>query len=203
MTGASPEERQHLRLTDKTQYRYLGQHTGADACANGARDDNANCFEQLKMALKSIGLSKRQVAQTCQLVAAMLHLGNIELTMDRGRDVDAAVVRNVDVLGIVAEFLGVQPSALESTLAYKTKLVNWRRFVLFFLMLMVSLTIGRTLPRHFTLFFFPGTYSLGADGCCCDMPFDCGELPYTMNVIRNRRLLYYSLPPEVALDDMY
>ncbi|KAG6370548.1 hypothetical protein JVT61DRAFT_11337 [Boletus reticuloceps] len=76
------------------------------------------------MALKSVGLSKRHVAQTCQLVAAILHLGNIEFTIDRGRDVDTAVVRNVDVLGIVAEFLGVQPSALETTLAYKTKLVK-------------------------------------------------------------------------------
>ncbi|KAF8546245.1 P-loop containing nucleoside triphosphate hydrolase protein, partial [Imleria badia] len=34
----------------------------------------------------------------------------------------AAVIQNVDIL--VAEFLGVQPPALESTLAYKTKLVK-------------------------------------------------------------------------------
>ncbi|KAG6369413.1 hypothetical protein JVT61DRAFT_14896 [Boletus reticuloceps] len=71
----------------------------------------------LKMALKSVGLSKRHVAQTCQLVAAILHLGNMEFTIDCGRDVDAAVVRNVDVPDIVAKFLGVQPSALETTLA--------------------------------------------------------------------------------------
>ncbi|KAH0831304.1 glycosyltransferase family 2 protein [Lanmaoa asiatica] len=124
MAGASPEERHHLHLVDKTQYRYLGQRAGASARSNGVRDDDANRFEQLKLALKSIGLSKRHVAQTCQLVAAILHLGNLEFTVDRGRDVDAAVVRNVDVLSIVAEFLGVQPPALESTLAYKTKLVK-------------------------------------------------------------------------------
>ncbi|KAG6376469.1 P-loop containing nucleoside triphosphate hydrolase protein [Boletus reticuloceps] len=74
------------------------------------------------MALKSIGLSERHVAQTCQLVAAILHLGNIKFTIGRGHDMDAAVTRNVDVLGIVAELLGVQPSVLETTLAYKTKL---------------------------------------------------------------------------------
>ena len=124
MAGASQEERQHLHLIDKTQYRYLGQRAGTGARSNGVRDDDANRFEQLKLALKSVGLSKRHVAQTCQLVAAILHLGNLEFTIDRGRDLDAAVVRNVDVLGIVAEFLGVQPSALESTLAYKTKLVK-------------------------------------------------------------------------------
>jgi len=124
MAGASPEERHHLHLADKTQYRYLGQRAGTGARSNGVRDDDATRFEQLKLALKSVGLSKRHVAQTCQLLAAILHLGNIEFTVDRGRDVDAAVIRNVDVLGIVAEFLGVQPSALESALSYKTKLLK-------------------------------------------------------------------------------
>ncbi|KAF9236812.1 hypothetical protein BU15DRAFT_49567 [Melanogaster broomeanus] len=33
-------------------------------------------------------------------------------------------LRNVDVLNIVAEFLGVQPSALESALSYKTEMVK-------------------------------------------------------------------------------
>jgi hypothetical protein len=41
---------------------------------------------------------------------------------------DAAVVRDMEILVIVSEFLGVQPSALESTpsrrVAYKTKLVK-------------------------------------------------------------------------------
>jgi chitin synthase len=34
-------------------------------------------------------LSKRHVAQTCQLVAAILHLGNLEFTIDRHRNEDA------------------------------------------------------------------------------------------------------------------
>ncbi|KAF8872468.1 glycosyltransferase family 2 protein [Infundibulicybe gibba] len=38
--------------------------------------------------------------------------------------VDAAVVRNTDVLDIVSDFLGVSPSTLESALSYKTKLVK-------------------------------------------------------------------------------
>ncbi|KAG1818874.1 glycosyltransferase family 2 protein [Suillus variegatus] len=117
VAGATQEERQHLHLLDKTQYRYLARQIGV-------RDDDANRFEQLKVALKTIGLSKRHVAQTCQLLAAILHLGNLEFTVDRGRDVDAAVVRNTDVLGIVAEFLGVQAGALEGAMSYKTKLVK-------------------------------------------------------------------------------
>ncbi|KAI9452577.1 P-loop containing nucleoside triphosphate hydrolase protein [Boletus coccyginus] len=126
MASASLEEHHHLHLTSKTQYCYLGQCAGTSARSNGVRDDDATRFEQLKLALKSMGLSKRHVAQTYQLLAAtsILHLGNIEFTVDRGRDVDATIVRNVDVLDIVAEFLGVQPSTLESTLSYRTKLVK-------------------------------------------------------------------------------
>ncbi|KAG6371428.1 P-loop containing nucleoside triphosphate hydrolase protein [Boletus reticuloceps] len=117
-----PCSRIHHRI--KTQYQYLGHHTSTGTCTNGLHDDDANCFEQLKMALKSVGLSKRHVAQTCQLVAAILHLSNIKFTIDHSCDMDAAVAHNVDVLGIVAEFLSIQPPALESMLAYKTKLVK-------------------------------------------------------------------------------
>jgi chitin synthase len=34
------------------------------------------------LTLKNVGFSKRHVAQTCQLIAAILHLGNLEFTVD-------------------------------------------------------------------------------------------------------------------------
>ncbi|KAF9048289.1 glycosyltransferase family 2 protein [Hymenopellis radicata] len=124
VAGASAEESQHLHLLDKNTYRYLGQRVAPARPAAGAKDNDAIRFDQLKLALKTIGFSKRHVAQTCQLVAAILHLGNLEFTIDRHRNEDAAVVRNLDVLAIVADFLGVQPSDLESALSYRTKLVK-------------------------------------------------------------------------------
>ncbi|KAF7319245.1 Glycosyltransferase family 2 protein [Mycena chlorophos] len=123
VAGASPEERQHLHLLDKTTYRYLGQHRTAPA-PNARPNDDALRFEQLKVALKTIGFSKRHVAQTCQLIAAILHLGNLEFTIDRHRNEDAAVVRNTDVCEIVADFLGIHAQDLESSLSLKTKLVK-------------------------------------------------------------------------------
>lgn len=124
VAGASPEERQHLHLLDKTAYRYLGHRGPPAGRQNAGRDDDAVRFEQLKMALKNVGISKRHVAQTCQLVAAILHLGNLDFTIDRSRNEDAAVVRNVEVLDVVADFLGVAPAALESALSYKTKMLK-------------------------------------------------------------------------------
>lgn len=123
VAGASLEERQHMHINDKANYRYLGQRSVPSRGIQG-RDDDAVRFEQLKMALKNVGFSKRHVAQTCQLIAAILHLGNLEFTIDRHRNEDAAVVRNTDILDIVSDFLGVQPGALEATLSYRTKLVK-------------------------------------------------------------------------------
>ncbi|KAI6014867.1 P-loop containing nucleoside triphosphate hydrolase protein [Pisolithus microcarpus] len=96
----------------------------AGAHPNAIRADDAHQFEQLKVALKTIGLSKRHAIQACQVVTAILHLGNLEFTINHSRDVDAAVMHNVDTLALVAESLGVQPSALENALSYKTKLVK-------------------------------------------------------------------------------
>ncbi|KAI6013105.1 P-loop containing nucleoside triphosphate hydrolase protein [Pisolithus microcarpus] len=79
---------------------------------------------ELKVALKTIGLSKQHAIQACQVVAAILHLGNLEFTIDCLRDVDTAVMCNIDTLALIAESLGVQPSALENALSYKTKLVK-------------------------------------------------------------------------------
>lgn len=123
MSGASQEERQHMHLNEKATYRYLAQRT-IPAKSGQGREEDAVRFDQLKNALKNVGFSKRHVAQTCQLIAAILHLGNLEFTIDRHRNEDAAVVRNLDVLEIVAEFLGVQASALEVALTYRTRLVK-------------------------------------------------------------------------------
>ena len=105
-------------------YQYLGPRGTTSTRTNEGRDDDGLWFDQLKIALKTIGFSKRHVAQTCQLVAAILHLGNLKFTIDRHRNEDAAVVRNTDLLDIVADFLGIQPAALEAALSYKTKMLK-------------------------------------------------------------------------------
>jgi chitin synthase len=55
-------------------------------------DNNAQWFNQLKLTLKNVGFSKCHVAQTCQLKAAILHLGNLKFTVDRECDVDVILM---------------------------------------------------------------------------------------------------------------
>ncbi|KAF8978607.1 hypothetical protein BGZ46_006282 [Entomortierella lignicola] len=122
LAGATVEEKTHLRLTDG-QFHYL-----SSASLNRNRtlpgvDDVAD-FANLKTALKVLGFQKKQVGQIFQLLAAVLHLGNLTFMEDTTHANDACVVKNVDTLIFVADILGVDPNALQNTLTYKTKLIK-------------------------------------------------------------------------------
>ncbi|RIA90569.1 glycosyltransferase family 2 protein [Glomus cerebriforme] len=121
IAGTSQEERTHLHLADATQYRYLNIPKGTRV----PNVDDTNNFNELKQALKSLGFHKKHVAQMFQLLAAILHLGNIQFAQDpNNKQKEAAFVRNQEVLDLVADFLGVDPQALENVLTYKTKLIK-------------------------------------------------------------------------------
>ncbi|KAF9084999.1 hypothetical protein BGX23_010053 [Mortierella sp. AD031] len=123
LAGATIEEKTHLRLTDGMAFHYL-----SPASLNRNRTlaglDDAEEFGKLKNALKVLGFQKKQVAQIFQLLAAVLHLGNLTFMEDTSHTNDACVVRNVDSLIFVADILGVDPNALQNTLTYKTKMIK-------------------------------------------------------------------------------
>ncbi|CAD6888596.1 unnamed protein product [Tilletia controversa] len=121
VAGASAEEKEFLKITDASTFRYLGQNSRA--WKDTAHED-AISFGRLKSAFKNIGLTKRQVASICQVLAAILHLGNLEFYQDRHRTQDSASVRNPELLATVAEFLGIETKSLEESLTYKTKMIK-------------------------------------------------------------------------------
>ncbi|KDN52499.1 glycosyltransferase family 2 protein [Tilletiaria anomala UBC 951] len=119
IAGASAEEKEFLHLGDG-EFNYLG---GGRAHKEAIKEDSAR-FQRLKQAFKNIGLSKRQVASICQVLAAILHLGNVEFYQDRHRTQDSASVRNPEVLYLIAAFLGIQAKDLEDSLTYRTKMIK-------------------------------------------------------------------------------
>jgi chitin synthase len=149
VAGASPEERQHLHLLDKGVYRYLGSQSSIGTRVNTIREEDANKFDQFKVALKTIGLSERHVAQTCQLVAAIFHLGNLEFMVNRSRNEDAAVVRNIDILKIVADFWAFNRTLLK-LLSLTRRSSSRRNYARCSLTQMVHPTTEMTSPKRFT-----------------------------------------------------
>ncbi|GAA5998220.1 uncharacterized protein JCM10292_001051 [Rhodotorula paludigena] len=120
VAGASPDERQHLHFSSSSSFRYLAQSRSSAASVQS----DAVRFAQLKEAFKAVGFPKKAVASVCQVLAAILHLGNIDFHMDRNRNADSAVVKNAHVLELAAEFLGVDSTDLESALVNKSTLVG-------------------------------------------------------------------------------
>ncbi|KAF9159743.1 hypothetical protein DFQ26_006217 [Actinomortierella ambigua] len=121
LQGATTEEKTHLHLND-SPFHYLSSRASTRAL-QGAED--AVEFTNLKTALKVLGFQKRQVAQIFQVLAAILHLGNLVFMEDTTTNTnDACVVRNIDTLILVSDILGVDPNALQNTLTYKTKMIK-------------------------------------------------------------------------------
>lgn len=117
VSGVKGEEKSHLKLGEVHEYRYLQCRVRRTGVEDKQR------FDQLKQAFRTVGLSTRLVAQVCQLLAAILHIGNLQFSSDRGLE-EGAVVVNHDVLATVAEFLGVSSESLAELFAFKTILVR-------------------------------------------------------------------------------
>ena len=117
VSGVGGEEKTHLKLGSVEGYRYLQCRVRRQGSDDRAR------FEQLKQAFKLVGLSTRLVAQVCQLLAVILHIGNLQFSAG-GDTHEGVVVTNPDVLAIVAEFLGVSEEDLAELFSFKTVLVR-------------------------------------------------------------------------------
>jgi chitin synthase len=149
LAGTSEAEKEHLGLKNNAhhrhsgdissksthkRWRYLGHPTQLKVGINDAEG-----FSHFKNALRKLEFPRQEIAEICQVLAAILHIGQLEFmnghaTVTGGEDSGAmeggdqvVVVRNKDVLGIVAAFLGVPIDALETSLGYRTKILSKER----------------------------------------------------------------------------
>ncbi|KAI9293616.1 hypothetical protein K502DRAFT_366558 [Neoconidiobolus thromboides FSU 785] len=121
LAGTSADERAHFHLMqESSHYNYL----------RGTRVQVSNSqlsseFKALKAAMRTLGFNPKFQSQVFQLLAAILHLGNINFENPAHHTGDdAALIKNTDVLDLVADFLGLHPGTLEGLLTYKTKIIK-------------------------------------------------------------------------------
>jgi len=103
--------------------------------------DDAGGFQLFKNALRKLEFPRSDIAEICQVLASILHLGQLEFetaedTTPTGEDSGGfsheggnmiTAVKNKDVLSIIAAFLGVSAQDLQTTLGYKTKILHRER----------------------------------------------------------------------------
>jgi chitin synthase len=141
LAGTSAAEKAHLGFdapgtSDKRRWKYLGHPTQLKVGINDAEG-----FQLFKTALRKLEFPRSEIAEICQILASILHIGQLEFetsstTAITGDDSGGfsheggqttTTVKNKDVLGIIAAFLGVGAQELQTTLGYKTKMIHKER----------------------------------------------------------------------------
>lgn len=136
LAGTSEAEKAHLGLDGAKRWKYLGHPTQLKVGIN-----DADGFQLFKSALRKLEFPRGDIAEICQVLAAILHIGQLEFestsnTSATGDDsggfsydggVTSTTVKNKDVLAIIAAFLGVSTGDLQNTLGYKTKMIHKER----------------------------------------------------------------------------
>jgi len=137
LSGTSAAEKSHLGFDGpEKRWKYLGHPTQLKVGINDAEG-----FQLFKTALRKLEFPRSEIAEICQILAGILHIGQLEFettssTTATGDDSGGfshegaqttTTVKNKDVLGIIAAFLGVGVSELQTTLGYKTKMIHKER----------------------------------------------------------------------------
>ena len=133
-----PSQSVHRHSTGAQQkrWRYLGHPTQLKVGINDAEG-----FQLFKTALRKLEFPRSEIAEICQVLASILHIGQLEFetsadTMTTGDDSGGfsheggqsiTAVKNKEVLALVAAFLGVSAQDLQTTLGYKTKILQRER----------------------------------------------------------------------------
>ncbi len=99
--GAPSSERKDLGLEDASAFHYLNQ--GGDQKIAGV--DDAEEFRATQKALSTVGLTIEKQWQIFRLLAALLHLGNVQITATRN---DSMISEDEPSLFIASRMLGIE-----------------------------------------------------------------------------------------------
>ena len=118
VAGAQGEDRRRWSL-DTPYFRLLGggrEHLAGDVHAPAR-------YARLCDAFSSIGLGAAQVTHVFDVIAALLHLANLDFAFDDGPKASARITTE-EPLYIAASLLGVGASALANALTHRTRVVR-------------------------------------------------------------------------------
>ena len=111
--GATPEERERYSLKPASEFNY----TAMSGTTEIPGVDDKKEYEDMSNALFTVGFTDSEQDAIKSVVAAILHLGNIEF---EAKGDDASDVKNKEPLKIAAGLLGVDEIELESALVVRT-----------------------------------------------------------------------------------
>ncbi|KAI8924380.1 chitin synthase-domain-containing protein [Entophlyctis helioformis] len=121
LDGASHDERVQWHLSDAAHFRFL--NNTRMRTPSSAQGKGAPAFDEIRENLKALGVGRRQQTQLWQLLAAILHLGNI-MFADTIKEGETCTVRNMPQLQMVADMLGIPAAALQTILTSRSRYIG-------------------------------------------------------------------------------
>ncbi|KAJ8025311.1 Unconventional myosin-X [Holothuria leucospilota] len=115
MAGAEAHLKEEFGLTKPTDFFYLNK----SGCIDDPSLDDKGDFQRILNAFRVMKFSEEQIKDVLQLLAAILHVGNLEFITAGG-----AQVSNGDALLVVANLLGVDDYQLHDALTQKTRVLR-------------------------------------------------------------------------------
>lgn len=137
LNGLSNEEKDTLEVDAKRSYSYLTTTASAagyvdddgDSAVHTVVDGTYVNLERVKQAMKVLSISEWEMWQIFQLLAALLHLGNLQYKRKIIENIDATEIHDNLNSSRVAHFLGIPRSVLCECLTRRTLYVNDERVV--------------------------------------------------------------------------
>ncbi|CAK9297246.1 unnamed protein product [Gordionus sp. m RMFG-2023] len=117
LAGMSEDEKRKLYLSKPSNYFYLTQGGGSLVCEG--RQDSAEYLNILS-AMKVLLFGEDEIYNIFQLLAIILHLGNLNYKGTTIKNLDASEIANPSTLEPLAKLLMVKPSDLNRALTTKT-----------------------------------------------------------------------------------
>ena len=155
LAGTSPAEKEHLGLDlpgtnlstggpgnrssatgGQKRWRYLGHPSQLRVGVNDAEG-----FQHFKTALRKLEFPREEIAHMCEIMAAILHVGQLEFQTSKSTTPaadesggygheggeDITTVKNKDVLASIGAFLGLPEKDLEMSMGYRTQTLHRER----------------------------------------------------------------------------
>jgi myosin heavy subunit len=110
LAGISPAERTALHLRGPEQYEYLNK----SGCYTIDRVSDSEEFAHTRAAMATCGINDREQSAIYRVLAAILHLGNVQFVAGAGDGAEIAGAK--DSLEHAAELLAVSPSKLSDAI---------------------------------------------------------------------------------------
>ncbi|KAL3281556.1 hypothetical protein HHI36_004764, partial [Cryptolaemus montrouzieri] len=114
--GLSKEDKKKFDLTDASIYNYL--NSGETLTIQGVNEEEE--FSNIKNAMKVLNFSDEEMLDIFQILATILHLGNIKFKSGTVSNTDSSEISDANTADKIAKLLGINRNTLNEAFTQRT-----------------------------------------------------------------------------------